>query len=96
MVIDDEDNIENIENTPLKQKSEIEVKQASINKDKVNLIKNQIKSSGSKLTPKPTISPNKNRPIPVKKDKPDFLAKKQQRDASSSSDESYSESSEDR
>jgi hypothetical protein len=65
VVIDDEDNIQN---TPVKEKkSETPQPVSSINKDKVNLIKNQIKSSASK--PKPEVV-NKNRPVtlPSKKD----------------------------
>jgi hypothetical protein len=50
MVIDDEDNILN---STVKPKSNIEAPQTSINKDKINLIKNQIKSSSNK--PKPEI-----------------------------------------
>jgi hypothetical protein len=79
MVIDDEENMENT--SPIKNKPNIPITQPSNEKEKINFIKNQIKSSSAnakvnnikpspvKIT-KPNLqnNNNKNRSTPMKKE----------------------------
>src|SRR5690606_25763888 len=97
VVIDDEDNIEK---TPIKEKT-VTQPLSNSDKEKINLIKNQIKSSKSNTSkPTPAKNPNKNRSVPLMKETKitQFTGQKRKREPSSSSsveeseeDSSYSE-----